>query len=225
MKRKIYLMIIFLSIISLQTFSQANSILKIDVGGQSTLISAPNNFIEVSAEKRKLVNNLLKENEKLLVLFLPADISPKLGVEPIKITKAIYVAVMNKFEKIKCLENDFIDFKGGFMSSYSDNLLAITKTESQLYSKLKNTLGNVENDEEIELGTIMDIKDAFATMILRQSNTNGGLEKTLASCLFIRLKNRILLIFISDSYKNEESLIWIYNTTQIWSKYLLDLNK
>ena len=221
--------LLFLSIFLIQTTGQekGSRLFTIDVGGKSIVIPSPeNNLAEVGDTIRKKYEFEVPKEASLKAVFLPNDFIQKFGIEPTSGEKEkVLVMVYKDFDNKELSEKDFVDLMKSITSTLPSDLPQYFKDANKINLKLKDAIEKQEVGTPVFLGTALDIKDAFAFLMSIKSNTNNGLQKVLAGSLYIRLKNKVLVIYIYNYQESEESLAWICNTIQTWSKSLFELNK
>jgi hypothetical protein len=226
MNKSILLISALFILILLQTFGQGNPIIKIDVGGTSILIPTPeNDFIEVGEEDRKIVGIQIPEMNNVKALFLLKEIYQKIGIKPFNLKRTVMIEVVKTFENMKFSEKDFIDFKTLYANSLSTVLSDAEKTVNLHYAKIKDIVGNAEVGKAFVLGTILDRKDANAFLIWNKVKTDEAAIEVVTGNLTIRIKNKILFVYVSNELKDDESLFWVSNTIQNYSQMIFDLNK
>jgi len=229
MKIKCYLLFIVLIFFSLQITGQekGSKLITIDIGGKSIVIAAPEkDFAEVGDSIRKMYETVVPQQNVLKAIFLPNDIVQKIGIEPIiSERKRITIEVNKSIENRDFSENDFIDFKKSILRTMPSDLAKYTKDANQIISKLKDVLGKNEMGTPVVLATLLDTNDVYSNLQSVIVNTDNGIKKVLVGTLDIRLRNRLLFIYITNYQVNEESLTWFSNIIPIFCKSLFELNK
>ena len=225
MKIKYNLIPFVIILFSVNAYSQETSIYKISVGGKIISIPAPIvDFVEVGELKRKLIEDQVPKINRLVAFYLPIETNEKYGLEPVVVMKRILIEVLKANEYTDFSEKDFIDLKNSMKTSLSSGLDDATKEANSHYAKLKDRYGNRSAGKPIVLNTILDLKDSYSFLALMNVNTEDGLKNVLTGTLFIRVKNRILYIYVSNILEDDESLDWVSNTIKIWNKSIIDLN-
>lgn len=226
MQRKAYLILFFLIFLLMEIFCQYDSIFKIDVGGQSILISMPEeDLVEVGDKMRKFYEIQVLEQHTLKAVYLPKDVVKKLGVEPVSEERKIFIEVDKSIENKECSGQDFNILIKYAKTALSTNLNESFEKVNIHYSKIKDIIGKTEIGKPTFMGTILDIKDAFGYLIFTKINSDEGINKVIAGTLILRIKNRILSIYVYNYLEDVESFTWVSNTIQSLAKSLLELNK
>lgn len=220
---RLFFLLTMSGMISQTIFCQVEN--KFYVGSKEIQFQQPNNdFTEIGENKRKLLEDQVPPNNKLLACFMPKDVSKKFGIEPVTINKRIMIQTLKANENKDFTESDFIDLKEVLKNSFSQQLDKATVEANRHYENLQYRYGNLSMNKPLVLEVIENSNDSYAFVALMNINTEQGLINVLTGTLIKKVKDRIIYIYVSNVLENDNSLPWIISTCRSISRSLTDLN-
>ena len=79
--------------------------------------------------------------------------------------------------------------------------------------------------QPIQLGCIISKQDAYGFIAIAPLSTNGTTTNMAGSTTLVRVKKRLIFVYLYSEYKNEETLKWLRETTEVWVDAILNANK
>ncbi|MFA6946803.1 MAG: hypothetical protein WC220_12980 [Pedobacter sp.] len=222
--KKLRLFVTTILILSaLNAYSQVNSPFKIDVGGKSLLIPIPlNGFVESGDIKRIVAKDQVPEGYKLIAYFLPEDIAKHAGIEP---SKKMFIGVNKEVESLLCSPSDFIDVKESLKTVFSSSgLLEVIKDANIEFKRTQDIVGKAEIGEMKTIGSILETSDAISFLTVTKYNFDEGSGRVIGSASCVRVKQKVLLIYVFNVLENEESINWVSTITKNWLNSILEIN-
>jgi len=227
-----------LAIISLAIKANAqtmnNAITKIQsykAGGVPILIPCPNtDLVEVGSDNREGMNVFVPENNRLLCAFvLKEDLSLLFTDESKNImSKYALVEVPRGGENMSCEQSDFKIVIDGIKESFNDALPSVmNESEDILNSRLKSLdidNLNVKIGQPISLGCFFQKNDIYGLGMLMEVNMGGVDTKMGAAIILLRVKKRLLFVYLYAEYKNDETIKWLRTVGEKWSGEILKAN-
>lgn len=221
-KINIFISTIFI-LLALNAYSQDNSAFKIQIGGKLILIPTPlNGFVESGDIKRIVAESQVPEGNKLLAYFLPTEIANQVGIEP---SKKMFIQVNKEVESLLCSPSDFIDVKESLKSIFSSaGLLEVIKDANTELKRTQEIIGKAEIGEMKTVGSILETPNAISFLTVTKYNFEEGSGRVIGSASCIRVKQKVLLIYIFNVLENEESINWVSTVTKDWINSILNIN-
>jgi len=68
-------------------------------------------------------------------------------------------------------------------------------------------------------------QDAYAFGMIIAASTGDKTIKTAVGGAMLRVKKRLLFVYLNAEYKNEDTVKWLRKTTEQWSDAVLQANR
>ena len=227
--KKTFTLIITIFILCTNSAFNQNSNTVVTMGGVNiTIPSANNTYKEVGESQRELFNSFVPETNSLLCVFLDTnDYSYLLKGANENVVMETYMLVEfgKQVESMDCSAKDFLEVKDGVVSTLKNDLDAIKAEANKILNEQKENIGDVEVGTPKTLGKIYEINDAFGSLMSIDYKTDTKVKKMLCSVNFLRLKNRLVYIYIYSKFNNIDNVKYINEISKSWAKLLLEQNK
>ena len=207
--------------------NQATSALLKDVGGKYLDLTLPDsNFMEVSERFSSRFNLFVPDNNRLLCGFLIKSDVKRLtdGKDP-KMDAYILVEVSRKAENIDCKTTDFKEVT----SSITDIPSIISSSKGEMVEQVNQRLKaldipGIQLNDPKNLGLLYTKEDAIAAGMIYKVQQGNSVTAYICSTLLIRLRERLLFVYIYKIYQNQTSLKEIISLTDSYASAMLTAN-
>jgi hypothetical protein len=235
MKAKIIVTIVFLFLCIISNAQNSINVKpKTDIvyaGGVSIKIPQPDSsFVELGDENRGLMEIFVPEINRLIAAYvLKADL-PHLFKEDDNSIMGKYalVEVPRRGEYMDCEPNNFQEAVEGVKEVFGD-VSALMKGGEEEFNKRMKSLDlddmQVKIGEPTQLGVFFSKQDIFGLGMIIGYDMSGTLTKMGAVITILRVKKRLLFVYLYAEYKNEDTLKWLRRTGEKWSDEILANNK
>jgi len=198
-----------------------------NVGVKSIDFTCPDtSYLEVSDQFYNMIKSFVPESNRLVCAFLTRADVAKLeeGKDP-DMDKYILVEVSNAAENQDCKPADFKEVK----SSMSDITSGLSDKGSDMMTEINNKLkamdlGGVQLNDPVDLGVLFNKEDAAASGMLFKVSQAESVKTYIASILLIRLKERLIFVYIYKTYNGESTVKEITSFTDEYTTALLTAN-
>ena len=230
------ILILIFTCIALTSIAQTNSKQKlqtqtIKVGGVDINIPLPDTtFVEISNKYRGLVELFVPQSNRLLSAYvLKSELQGFLNLKPgNSLSEFALIEVPLQGEDMNFEPNDYEEFMDGAKEYLGGDLTSIkNETEEEFNSRIKSIgLANmqIKYGQPTQLGCFFSKKDIIAWGMLMSYEMNGLSSKMSIVTIFIRVKKRLLYIYLYSEYKNEETLVRLRSFGKKWSDEILKVN-
>jgi hypothetical protein len=203
-----------------------------NAGGTSIVIPAPTkDMVELGDEKREVMEVFVPPNNRLLAEFVPANDLPRFaasGGHPV-MTRYGAVEVSRRGENTDMEASNFNTVVGKLKARMGDLLSSSTENfEEDFHNRLKSQHfedATVSLGQPIQLGCILSKQDAYGFAAIVPLSTNGKTTNMGGTTTLVRVKKRLVFIYLYSEYKNEETLKWLRETSVEWVDAILSANK
>lgn len=235
MKKNLILSTVFLFLTvlsSAQTYNTKNlQSQSFKAGGVNICIPAPDlDFVEISNEHRGLVELFVPQENRLLCAFALKDELPGLldGDSDNTLTRYALVEVPRRAEYFDCESSDFIEVVNGLQEAFGDCKSAMQEGEDE-FNRRMETLDLSEMKVKIGqpkmLGSFFSKQNAYASGMLVGYNMGGETIKMGATVILMRVKERLVFIYLYAEYENDKTILWLRNVSEKWSNEIISANK
>lgn len=208
----------------------AAQITNVRVGAIPIVIPSPgNDLVEPGPDYRVIFETLLPVNNRLVAAFVPQD---KLDIiHKGKMPAMDRYALVQIARQSEFTEMDSATFQqiaealgkqfGGDLSQSS------IKGQEEANHNLKDmgSSATVTLDKPVPLGTFFTMTNAIGVGSITPYTING-VPSRRASCLaFLRVRGRILSMFMYATYKDEGTVQWVKTTSEQWVSAILKANE
>jgi hypothetical protein len=202
------------------------------VGGTPIVIPAPTkDLVELGDNKREVMEVLVPSTNRLLAAFVLAEDLPNFaasGGHPV-MSKYAMVEVSRRVENTDMEASHFNALVDTVKAQWGDILSSSAKNfEEDFHNRLKAhhfedatvTLG-----QPIQLGCIISQQDEYGFAMIAPVLVDGKTTNMAVSTTLVRVKKRLLFLYLNSDYKNEATLTWLRETSEKWADAILSANK
>ena len=199
-------------------------------GGTPIVIPPPTtSMVEVGYDIRELMEAFVPGANRLLAGFLPSkDISKfTRGAAPPVLTRYAMVQVPRRAEFLDVEARDFPKIVAGIKQEFGaiDSPSSTFQTaEEELRLRLKSMNVDANLSKPIPLGTLFSKPDAHGFGLISTASVGTNVMRVAMGGAVVRVKKRVLFIYLYSEYQNEESVLWLRKTTEQWADAMLNQN-
>ena len=188
-------------------------------------------MIEIGYENHGFMELGVPSSNRLLAGFVKPDELPHLINKPgeYPLSKYAMVQVVRNCEFTDFEASDFNDAVDDFKKNMGDNLDTATKEGTE---EMNRRLAALDSDQTklslskpIQLGCIFSKQDAFGYSMVLPLAMNGNSINMGTSCAFLRVRKRLLVVYLYSEYKSVATIQWLNKTTEEWVDAILGANK
>lgn len=201
-------------------------------GGTPIAIPAPTTAMnEVGYDNRELMEVFVPSVNRLIAAFVLTEDLPKLseGADDLKMAQYAMVQVPRQGEYMDCGASDFKEVTEGAKESFGEVLSSSFEEAENEFNQRMKALdldeATVQLGDPIQLGCLFSKKDAYAFGMIIPVKTGEETIQMSMSCVLMRVKNRLLFLYLYAEYKNEETVKWLRKTSESWVDSVLTSNK
>jgi hypothetical protein len=201
-------------------------------GGVSIKIPVPDtSFVEVGYDNRVSMEILVPENNRLICAFVLNDDLPVLFKDGNDHTMSRYamVEVPRRGENLDCETNDFKQVVDGAKESFGNAINSVTKESEDEFNRRMKSLDladmQVKMDQPTQLGCFFSKQDIIGLGMLMGYETGGSIVKMGVTVILMRVKNRLLYVYLYAEYKNDNTITWLRKMGEKWGDQILKANK
>jgi len=199
-------------------------------GGVSILIPVPSSVFVEAGDSRSLMELFVPQNNRLLSGFVFPEDLPLLakGGDDSILTKYALVEVPRRGEYMDCGTNDFKDVISGAKKSFGDITTSSLKEAEEEFNRRMESL-DVTNAQlsignPLQLGCLFSKSDAYGFGMIAEVSMSGKNIKMAMGSALLRVKKRLVFVYLYAEYKNDDTVKWIRKTTEEWSDAILKAN-
>ncbi|HEY2860603.1 MAG TPA: hypothetical protein VGJ21_19445 [Terracidiphilus sp.] len=187
-------------------------------------------FVETGPDYRVLLEPLAPTSNRLVAAFVtPDDLKKLLTSASTNLTRYALVEVPRRAEFTDVTPELFKQVDESFGAQLGAQTEATTKdSQDELNRRLKALGGgstSITLDKPLMLGTLFAKPDAGGYGEILPLAVNGATIKMAAGVTILRVRQRILFIYLYAPYKDETSVDWIRATGEKWVDAILAANK
>ena len=213
--------------------AQSSKIIKTQiykVGGVSIIFPSPNDtLIEVGSANREKFEIFVPSQNRLICAFFQNKDIQNFTIEgaELEMTTYAYVQVSRKAEYMDCSQSDFKEVISGSQESFGDVVVSTFKESEDEINKIMKSLDleSIQIGETKQIGTLFSKKDAFSFGMLTSIKSGENKRNLIMGGVLMRIKKRLIFIYLYTEYKNEDSIKWIGTTTEKWTDAIFKENK
>jgi hypothetical protein len=201
-------------------------------GGVPISIPPPTTqFVEAGIDNRKLMEVFVAPNNRLLCAFVLANDLPRLskGGDDFVISKYAMAQVPRRGENMDCEASDFKKVTDGAKATFGDVVTSSVKEAEEEFNRRMKSLNldeaKVSIGQPTLLGCLFSKPDMYGFGMITAVSMGGHTTKLGGGAALIRVKKRLLFLYLYAEYKNEDTIKWLRKTTEEWSDAVLKSNK
>ena len=232
MKNFRFIAIFFLSIllstgITHKTYSQVQTF---QVGGKTVAIPSPGSeFSEVGDANRDGMKVFVPESNRLVSGFVLSTDLPKLfkTEKNDMMVRYALVEVPKTSEFTDCNTADFKDVVSGVDESLKNgNYVAESETEfNNRMKKMHLDSLQIRIGQPAPLGRFFYKQDVICLGMVMALELGGESARYAVAIMLIRVKQRLMFVYLYNAYENQESVSWLRKTAETWGDRILTANK
>ncbi len=185
---------------------------------------------EVGYDNREFMEVFVAPTNRLIAGFVLTSALPTLrqGTD-ITLSKYAMVQVPRRGEYMDCKESDFKEVTAGFKEQFGDAMnSSIKEAEAEFNRRMKSLdlkEATVSMGAPIQLGCLFSEPDAYGFGMVMPVEMGGHTTKTGMGGALVRVKQRLLFVYLYSEYKDEETVKWLRKATEDWADAILKANK
>jgi len=198
-------------------------------GGISINIPPPAGLIEVGYDVREQMEIFVNTTNRLLSAYMISDDIPRFvqGDKDLVLSRSACVQVLRQNEYQSYGTSDFNELVDYMKSSSNNDMASITEeTEAEFNRRMESmNLGKMSITTPIELGTLFSKPDAYSFGMISTSSDGSKSWTIVVSTTFVRVRDRIILTYLTAEYKDDETIATVRKTSEEWADAILAVNK
>jgi hypothetical protein len=211
------------------THSTAEPESTFNVGGTSIVIPSPDGSMVEAGGDRPILENFTPQSNRLIAVFVKRSDMPlhEMSADH-ELTLYGMVQVLRRAEFMDIDENGFKEVTASAKESLGGNLASFSdKADAELAERLKNldVELNVTVGKPVIIGTFLSQKNAYAFGMIVPVKKDGETIKMITGCTLMRVKNRLIYLYVYVRYQNEESVHQMHRMLLGWTRAILAENQ
>jgi hypothetical protein len=200
-------------------------------GGVSIKIPLPDTaFSEVGTDNRESMGILVAKNNRLLSAYVLKNDLPFLfkGGNNTIMSKYALLEIPREAEGMDCEADDFKQVTDGAKEAFSDIASLIKVSEDEFNHRMEAldlTNMKLEIGQTERLGVFFSKPDIIGLGMIMGYEMGGSAIKMGMTAIILRVKKRLLFIYLYSEYKSDETISWLRSTGEKWSDEILKANK
>jgi hypothetical protein len=201
-------------------------------GGTAIAIPSPaSELAEVGEGNRKTMNVFVPEVNRLLAAFLLTDDLKRLTGGSIKppITKYALVEVPRRGENVDIAADKFKEMADRAKKEMEDVIESASEKAGEELSRRMKSLDQqvaaITIGKRVKIGTFFSKEDAYGFGFVSPISSGGSTVKMGVAVVLVRVKNRLLFLYLYAEYKNQETAKWLQKTAEQWADATLKANR
>jgi len=201
-------------------------------GGIAVAIPSPaTNMTDVGFGNRKFMEVFVPPDNRLIAGFLLTNDLPKLGKtsDGSILSKYAIVEVARHMEYMDCSSSDFGKLTAAMKKQFGDVVNSTTKKVEEEFNRRMKSLDlnklTVKLEKPVQLGCLFSKQDAYGFGMIMFVSSGGTATKMGVGSALVRVKQRVLFLYLYAEYKNEDTVKWLRRATEDWADAVLKANK
>ena len=197
-------------------------------GGTPVAIPSPTaEMSEVGYDNREIMEVSVAPENRLIAAFVPTEDLPKFTKGLDELTRYAMVQVPRRGEYMDCGASDFKEVTDGLKEAFGDVMSSSMKeAEDEIKRRMKSLdLDEVSLGKPIQLGCLFSKQDAYGFAMVVPVAMGGQNMKMACGAVLMRVKQRLLFVYLYAEYKNDETIKWIRKATEDWADAILKANR
>jgi hypothetical protein len=229
MKRILFSLLLLLCLVPAAT---AASGCNVSVGTAHLFIPAPGSaFVPVGDAKLDSFDHMVPNTNRLVCAFLTPAVLAKLQRPATELGHYMLVEVIRSMDsEDKDITSEYFEqfvtaLKQQLGDSNSVNRTFKSQNE-ELRGKLKamNSSSDLQIGKPFILGPLFQKKDAYGFAMIVPVTGNGSTRQVVNASAFIRVKNRLVFMYIYDDYTDENAVKRTGELVEDWANQILAAN-
>jgi hypothetical protein len=203
-----------------------------NAGGIPLVIPAPvNDMMEAGTETKKRLAALVPPSNRLLVAFIPSNpLSGADGKPTPGLTRYALAQVERAVEPMEIAPAQFAEIMGNIKAQYgtanvSAASLPTTGQDAKRQPKPQPIDTVLGQGKSANLGGFFSKPDAYGFGVVSDAPMGPRSMKMAMGGAVIRVKKKVVFIYLFTEYKKEDTVAWLRKATEQWADTLLAMNK
>jgi hypothetical protein len=200
-------------------------------GGMPIVILPPTTEMsEVGYSNRDFMDIIVNPNNRLIAAFVPTNELPMFRKESDapKLSKYAMVQVLRRGEDMVIDTSYFSKLITHLKEKFGDLIDSSLKSVEEEFNRRMKSLdldeATMNLGTPVQLGCLFSKQNAYAFGMITPTSWGGQNTKLVMSCAFVRVKQRLLFVYLYADYKNEDTVKWLRKTTVDWVNTILTSN-
>lgn len=214
------------------TTNKATPVQSFKAGGVPIAFPVPTaEMVEVGDDNREIMEVFVPSSNRLLAAFMPVkDLSRfENGDETLLLSQYGLVQVSRKAEYMDIDASDFEDVLAGAKETFGDVMnSSAQEIEDEINQRLKALdldSAKIDIDEPLLLGSFFSKPDAYGFGMITQYSMGGDVFEMACGTAFVRVKDRLLFVYLYAEYVDQDTVNWLRKTTEAWVDAILAANR
>lgn len=199
------------------------------IGAVAVALPAPSvDFVEVGDDSRPKLELFCPDTNRLISGYVtPADLAKIVQSDPkLEMMRYALVEVPRGAEYMDCKPADFKEVLSGIDDAMGGQIDATFKdAQDAIDRRLKDlNLDTIDIGKPSMLGTLFSMTDAKGFGMVTVVKAGGQSKKIACAFSVLRVKQRLLMVYLYSDYKDESSIKWLGETSERWMTAILAAN-
>jgi hypothetical protein len=204
----------------------------VKAGGTPIAIPPPTTEMsEVGYDNREFMEVFVAPNNRLIAAFVLTNDLPKLtsGSDNLMMSRYAMVQVPRRGEYMDCGASDFKEVTDGAKEEFGNIMSSSMAEAEEEFNRRMKSLdleeATVSLGKPIQLGCLFSKQDAYGFGMIMPLSMGGENMKMGMGGALMRVKQRLLFVYLYSEYKDEDTVKWLRKTTEAWADAILKANK
>ncbi|MCP4649955.1 MAG: hypothetical protein GY853_07760 [PVC group bacterium] len=201
-------------------------------GGTPIAIPPPTpEMTEVGYDTRELMEIFVPQNNRLIAAFVLTEDLPRLAAGDENLIMSLYsmVQVPRRGEAMDCAASDFSEVTAGAKEQFGDIMNSSMKEAEDEFNRRMKALdledATMSMKDPVQIGCLFSKPDSYCFGMIMENTIGGITTKMTMGCMLLRVRNRMIFVYLYKEYENEETVTWLRKNTEAWSDAILAANK
>jgi hypothetical protein len=203
-----------------------------EAGGTSIVLPSPiREMREVGTDYRPFMGTFVPSCNRLVAAYLLKTDLMKLAQKPDNFLLSRYamVEVPRQAEDRDCSASDFKEVTAGAEEQFGKIIDSSMKDAEEEFSRRMKSLNlnelSLTLGKPVQLGCLFSKPDAYGFGLIVPLSMAGTCTKMAMGGALIRVKQRLLFVYLYAEYENEETVKWLRKATEGWADAILKANQ
>jgi len=195
-----------------------------------TITSPTKDLSEMGSDYRVVLETFAPVTNRLVAAFTrPEDLNQLLQGGDTPLSQYALVEVPRRAEFAEIDPATFKIVADSLAKEFGTNLEADLKSgQDELNRNLKELNSNsvsVTVDKPLPLGLLFSKPNVAAFALIETVASKGPDTKVAAAIIVLRVQNRVLFLYLYNTYKDESTVQWLHKTSEDWADAILKANE
>jgi len=192
------------------------------ISGNPVIVPVPvATYAEVGRDKREFFKWMVPSGNRLLCVFVPADVLPRLKNPAIGMDRYILVETVQAWDesKTEVTRASFEEIISAVKEKLSDSK-GLNQTAQAFSEETSRKLKAIDSskdvtvDKPIPIGTLFEKQDVFAFAMVLPVTSAGATKRVINASVLLRVRDRLLFTYTYSAGTDEASLMWAKQTSE-----------